>query len=125
MVTLGKEVRETLEGATQPGTQFQGTEIEERTRTDHKTGIVNQLLPGHGGIAVVWHGGLYPTKKSHLNLKRKISRKPHFNTRFSIEKTHRARHNFSVTAALSYHIYFYCILVLFYAILIVFWGFGY
>ena len=35
MVTLDKEVPETLEGATQPGTQFQGTEIEERKLSDH------------------------------------------------------------------------------------------
>ena len=35
MVTLDKEVPDTLEGATQPGTQFQGTEIEERRRSDH------------------------------------------------------------------------------------------
>ena len=36
MVTLDKEVPETLEGATQPGPQFQGTEIEERRRSDHR-----------------------------------------------------------------------------------------
>ena len=35
MVTLDKEVPEKLEGATQPGTQFQGTEIEERRRSGH------------------------------------------------------------------------------------------
>ena len=35
MVTLDKEVPETLEGATKPGTQFQRTEIEERRRSDH------------------------------------------------------------------------------------------
>ena len=119
MVTLDKEVPETLEGATQPGTQFQGTEIEERIRIDHR-----RRGEKHGTLEN-WHGGLYPTPKSNLNLKRKISLKAHFNTRFYIEKRHRARHNFSVPSLLSYHIYFYCILVLFYAILIVFWGFGY
>ena len=92
----------------------------EKNMAHWKTGIVDQLLPGRGGITVVWYRELYPTPKSHLNLKRKISLKTHFNTRFYIEKRHPARHNFSVSSPLSYHIYFYCILVIFYAILIVF-----
>ena len=78
-----------------------------------KTGIVDQLLPGRGVSTVVWYGGLYPTPKSHLNLKRKISLNTHFNTKFYIEKRHPARHNFSVPSPLNYHIYFYRILVLF------------
>ena len=35
MVTLGKGVPERLEGATQPQTQFHGTELEGWRRSDH------------------------------------------------------------------------------------------
>ena len=52
MVTLDKEVPDTLEGATQPGTHFQGTEIEERMHSDH-----TRRREKHGPLDN-WHGGI-------------------------------------------------------------------